>query len=99
MYMQEPHGHLEWVKKKEENLLSWKAKRTANITGEGDGGGAASQATQDKPSIKLSLAKSYTQALTTKMSLLDMEAEYIMEEMMKNEGVGEIKEWSESFGK
>ena len=88
MYMQAPHDHEEWVKKKEDKLAAWKAKKA---TSNGDGGGAASPATQAKPPNKLALVKSYRQALTTKIGVSDLEAGYIMEEVMKNEGVEEIK--------
>ena len=89
MYMQAPHDHEEWVKKKEEKLAAWKAKKAA---GKGDGGGASSPATQANPPKKLALAKSYRQALTTKIGLSDLEAEHIMEEVMKNEGAEELKD-------
>ena len=92
MYMQDPHDHADWVKKKEEKLLNRKAKRAANAAGKGGGGGAATPATQARPPKKLALAKSYRQALTTKVDLLDLEAEHIMEEVMKNEGVEELKD-------
>ena len=92
MYMQEPHDHADWVKKKEEKLLNWKAKRAANAAGKGGGGGAASPASQARPPNKLALAKSYRQALTTKVGLSDLEAEHIMEEVMKNEGVEDLKD-------
>ena len=56
MYMQAPYDHEEWVKKKEDKLAAWKAKKAAS---KGDGGGASSPATQAKPQKKLALAKSY----------------------------------------
>jgi hypothetical protein len=86
MYMLEPHDHADWVKKKEEKLQNWKAKRAAGAASKGGGGGSAVQATQAKSPGKLALAKSYRQALTTKIGLSDVEAEHIMEEVMKNEG-------------
>ena len=92
MYMQEPHDHADWVKKKEEKLLNWKAKRAANAAGKGGGRGDDSPASQARPPNKLALAKSYRQALTTKVGLSDLEAEHIMEEVMKNEGVEDLKD-------
>ena len=92
MYMQKPHDHADWVKKKEDKLLNWKAKRAANSAGKGGGGGAARPATQARPPNKLDLVKSYRQALTTKVGLSDLEAEHIMEEVMKNEGVEKLKD-------
>ena len=89
MYMQAPHDHKEWVKKKEDKLAAWKAKKAS---GKGDGGGASSPATQAKPPKKLALAKSYRQALTTKIGLSDLEAEHIMELVMRNEGAEELKD-------
>ena len=90
--MHEPHDHAKWVKKKEEKLFNWKAKRAANDSGKGGGGGNASPVTQSKPPNRRALAKSYRQALTTKIGLSEMKAEHIMEEVMKNEGVEKIKE-------
>ena len=86
--MQAPHHHAEWVKKKEEKLLAWKVKRAAN---KGEGGSTSSPVTQLMPPTKLALAKSYRQALTTKIGLSDLEAEHIMAEVTKNEGAKEIK--------
>ena len=92
MYMQEPHNHTECVKKKEEKLLNWKAKRATSTAGKCGGGGSSSPATQAKPPNKLALAKSHRQALTTKIGLSDMKAEHIIEEVMKNKRVEEIKD-------
>jgi hypothetical protein len=89
MCMHALHDHEEWAKKKEEKLATWKAKKAA---GKGDGGGASSPANQANPPKKLALAKSYRQALTTKIGLSDLEAEHIMEEVMKNEGAEELKD-------
>ena len=88
MYMQVSHDHAEWVKKKEEKLATWKAKRAAK----GEGRGTSSPATQAKPPKKSALAKRYMQALTTKIGPSDLEAEHIMEEVTRNKRVEEIKE-------
>ena len=86
-YIQAPYNHKEWVKKKEEKLAAWKAKRAAS---KGGGGGASNPTTEATSPKKRTLAKSYRQALTTRIGLSDLEAEHIMEEVMNNGGVEEI---------
>ena len=90
--MQEPHDHADWVKKKEDKMLNWKVKRAASAASKGSGGGTVIQSIQAKSPGKLALAKSYRQALTTKIGLSDLEAKHIMEEVMKNEGADEGKD-------
>ena len=73
--MEGPHDHSQWLKNKEEKHSHWKAK-VAKRKKPDEGGNT-------KSTSKLSLAKSFKSALTTHVKLSDKEAEFIMNNIEK----------------
>ena len=69
--MEAPHEHPQWLKNKEYKHSAWKSK-VAERKKPDEGGNT-------KSTGKLSLANSFKSAFTTNVKLSDKEAEFIME--------------------
>ncbi len=82
MYFPEGHDHNEWQKKKDERLAKWKSQRGKTNKDN------AKKEEPNNPSQpnKLSLSKSLTATLMTKLGVCDGDAAKIIEDVMKEVG-------------
>ncbi len=83
MYIPERHDHDKWQKKKDEHLAKWKS-RHGKV--DKDTKGNEEKSTNPSQPNKLSLSKSLTVALTTKLGVSDGDTAKIIEDAMKEAG-------------
>ena len=93
MYMETPHDHDKWLKKRSNKQTAWKAKVAERKKSDGGGnGGGNSGGNTNAATAGLALSKSFKSALTTHVKLSDEEADYIMKSIEEETKGEEVKE-------
>ena len=82
MYMPKDHNHTAWAKAKKDRADAYTAKKKR----EAEAAPTSAEASQQKKG-KLSLAKSFQSALTTKLQMSDFEVKDIIDSAMKHSDV------------